>query len=449
MPSSTIHQTRTYRDLVWLASFTALVLALVSYLDAGDVLARVLHRSEQSHVDEFALVSLSLVVGLAGLSLRGWKELEHELQVRCRAERETAESEQRYRQLVELSPDSHVVYLDGAITYVNPAAVRLFGALQAEQLVGKSLLEFIHPDCRPDFLGQVASNINGKTTPFRENRLVRIDGEVAEVEIFGSPTAHRGSNRAVQITLRDIRERKQSEVAQERARQAQKLEMLGTLAGGIAHDFNNLLSLMMINVEGASLLVEDEEARAYLKDTEDAVERASKITRKLLAFSRRQEPDRRPIDLDDTVQDIMRFLTRILGAATQVKLESGLAGGQIFGDSGQIEQVIMNLAINARDAMPNGGVITLRTQRVDDQAQLSISDTGVGMSPEVCARIFEAFFTTKGMGKGTGLGLSMVSGIVQQHGGNITVTSEVGVGTTFTLAFPLCDEPATAVLSGS
>ena len=434
---------------MWLGSFTGLVLALVSYLDAGDVLARILHRSEQSHVDEFALVSLSLVVGLAGLSLRGWKELEQELKVRCRAERETAQSEQRYRQLVELSPDSHVVYLDGAMTYVNPAAVRLFGAQGAEQLVGKSLLEFIHPDCRSEFLGQVASNINGQTTPFRENRLVRIDGEIAEVEIFGTPTSFQGSDRAVQISLRDISERKKTEVAQERARQAQKLEMLGALAGGIAHDFNNLLSLMMINVEGATEMVEDEEARAYLKDTEDAVERASKITRKLLAFSRRQEPERKPMDLDETVQDIMRFLTRILGAGTQVKLESGLAGGQIFGDSGQIEQVIMNLAINARDAMPNGGLLTLRTSLADGQAQLSISDTGMGMSPEVSARIFEAFFTTKGMGKGTGLGLSMVSSIVQQHGGQISVASEVGQGTTFTLAFPLCGEVVATVLSGS
>lgn len=442
MPTSPVLHSRTSRDLVWLALFTAAVLALVLYTDAGDWLARVLRRRDQTLVDEVALLSLSLVVGLAALSLRGWKELQKELAVRLRAERDIARSEQRFRQLVELSPDAHVVYLDGAMVYANPAAVRLFGMETAGSLVGRSLLEFVHPDCRGDFLAQVASNLNGSTTPFAESRLKRPGGDSVDVEIYGTPTAFQGSERAVQITMRDISERKKAEVAQERARQAQRLEMLGTLAGGVAHDFANLLSLIMLNLEGVSSLVEDEDAQLYLRDMHDAVERATKITRKLLAFSRRQEPERRAIDLDDTVGDIMRLLTRILGGATEVKLEAGLGGGRIFADPGQIEQVVMNLAINARDAMPNGGLLSLRTERQGNVARLCISDTGTGMTPEVCQRIFEAFFTTKGVGKGTGLGLSMVSGIVQQHGGSITVQSEVGFGTTFILDFPLCEELA-------
>jgi len=258
----------------------------------------------------------------------------------------------------------------------------------------------------------------------------------------GQPIRHIG------VSL-DVTERKQLE---EQLRQAQKLESIGRLAGGVAHDFNNLLTIITGYSEMA--LAETGEhhfLREALVEIAEAAARATTLTRQLLTFSRRQIAQPRRIVLNDLLRDFEKMLARLLGEEIELELALDAEAGVFMADPGQIEQVVMNLAVNARDAMPCGGKLVIATSRTtagEEFAQtrlavapgpwvvLSVSDTGCGMTPEVKAHIFEPFFTTKGPGKGTGLGLSTVWGIVQQSGGFIGVDGEPGRGTTFKLLFP-------------
>jgi len=242
---------------------------------------------------------------------------------------------------------------------------------------------------------------------------------------------------------------------QDQFRQSQKMEAIGQLAGGVAHDFNNLLTV----IKGYSQLSlmelnEGNPLRGKVEEIQKAADQAASLTRQLLAFSRRQVMEMRVLDLNIIIKDLEKMLRRIIGE--DVELITFLADdlGRVKTDPGQIEQVVMNLTINARDAMPNGGKLTIETTKLDEEyarnhvatkpgqyVMLSVSDTGVGMTQEVKERAFEPFFTTKDKGKGTGLGLSTVYGIVKQSGGNIWVYSELGKGTTFKIYLPRVDEP--------
>ena len=278
----------------------------------------------------------------------------------------------------------------------------------------------------------------------------RKDGAAVELSLWSAPLTDAAGAPSGFITLAaDITERRQLEA---QLRQSQKMEAVGRLAGGVAHDFNNLLTVI---TGYAYMLVQDvgetEPLRANAEEILRAVDRASALTSQLLAFSRRQVAKPRPLDLTALVANMDRMLRRVIGE--DIDLAAELAPGlpKVKADPGHIEQVIMNLVVNSRDAMPDGGRITIRTAAVQLDADfaryhpgarpgpyvaLAVADTGHGMSDEIKAHLFEPFFTTKEQGKGTGLGLSMVYGIVRQCGGEITVASQPGHGTTLTIYLP-------------
>jgi two-component system, cell cycle sensor histidine kinase and response regulator CckA len=242
---------------------------------------------------------------------------------------------------------------------------------------------------------------------------------------------------------RRVQERtKELESANEKLRHSQKMEAVGRLAGGVAHDFNNLLTVILGQSECfLDDLPADDPLREAAEDVFAAAERGAQLTRQLLAFSRRQVLTPREVDLNELVSTADRLLRRLIDASIELTLRLHDAPLWILADAGQIEQVIVNLVVNARDAMPDGGRLELRTSLQDGRAKLSVRDTGTGMTPEVLAHIFEPFFTTKGLGKGTGLGLATVYGIVEQSGGTIDVESTTGVGTCFTIALPIATRP--------
>jgi PAS domain S-box-containing protein len=291
-----------------------------------------------------------------------------------------------------------------------------------------------------------------------ESQLINSKGEMRD--IFLTVSMIPKTNKTV-ASLLDITDRKRAEqemkALEEQLLQSQKMEAIGRLAGGIAHDFNNILTIIKgYSQLSLSELKEGHPLRENLEAINKSTDRATDLIRKILAFSRRQVMEMKVLDLNTLLMDLDKLLRRVIGE--DIELVAVLAEdlGRVKVDPGQIEQVILNMAVNAKDAMPNGGKLTIETANAElDEAyarshlavipgryvMLSMSDTGVGMSPEVKERIFEPFYTTKEKSKGTGLGLSTVYGIVKQSGGNIWVYSELGQGTTFKIYLPREEEP--------
>ncbi|HEX8031091.1 MAG TPA: ATP-binding protein, partial [Vicinamibacterales bacterium] len=280
-------------------------------------------------------------------------------------------------------------------------------------------------------------------------RGLRKDGEVIQVEAFCSITNF-GDQRAILSTVHDISDRVKLE---DQLRQAQKMEAIGRLAGGIAHDFNNLLTAIRGNAELMSHRVEENsEMAAEVDEILHAADRAASLTRQLLVFSRKQVLQPVALDLNEIIGSVSRMARRLIGTDVQIRLDLAESVAQVLADPAQIEQVLLNLIVNARDAMPAGGTIHVQTRnvRMPDGSpaivqagiapgafvMLSVNDNGIGMDQATQARIFEPFFTTKETGRGTGLGLSTVYGIVRQTGGAITVDSERGKGASFKVYLP-------------
>jgi two-component system cell cycle sensor histidine kinase/response regulator CckA len=256
---------------------------------------------------------------------------------------------------------------------------------------------------------------------------------------------------AIERELREVEARRERRALEDQLRQVQKMESFGRLAGGVAHDFNNLLTCVVGSAGLLQRRLEADDFRLrYVEDVLEAATRGATLTNQLLAFSRRQVLSPVIASLNEIVADTEKLLRRLIGE--DVELRSRLAHdiGNVKVDVGQIQQVVMNLAVNARDAMPRGGVLTIATAKSenDTQVELSVSDTGLGMAPEALAHLYEPFFTTKEPGRGTGLGLSTVYGIVQQSGGEIACSSEPGKGTTFVISLPRVAAPVVRAGAG-
>ena len=389
-----------------------------------------------------------------------WDGIDWDITERKQAEEALRESEERYRLLVENAGDVIAIVQDGYFRFINRRATELLG-YSLDELMPRPFWEIIHPEDREKVLESYSKRLRGEETPAVYSfRVVDKEGNVKWAEIHVVPISYGGSPGALNF-IRDITERKRAEAEmaslQEQLRQSQKMEAIGRLAGGIAHDFNNLLTVIKGNSQLSLMdLQEGDPLKKNLEEIRSASDRAADLTKQLLAFSRKQILEMRVIDLNTIVKNLEKMVRRIIGEDIELVtfLTEGL--GRVKADPSQMEQAIINIVVNARDAMPRGGKLTIETSNVElDEAyakkhiavkpgpyvMLSISDTGVGMTPEVRERVFEPFFTTKEMGKGTGLGLSTVYGIVKQSGGNIWVYSEVGKGTTFKIYLPRVEEP--------
>jgi PAS domain S-box-containing protein len=379
---------------------------------------------------------------------------------RVQMEEEIRRKEEYFRSLIENSTDV-IFILDkmGIIKYTSPSSSKVLGYPPEELLEGRGL-RYIHPDDASSVRGVIQRVTDEPSTTLgMEFRFRHRDGSWRMMEGFARNLLHVPSIQGIVVNVRDITEQRAAEQEidslQEQFRQSQKMEAIGRLAGGIAHDFNNLLSIIQGYSDLSLLSLEQgDPLRENIEQIQRASRKAADLTRKLLAFSRRQVMEMRVLDLNLLLKNLEKMLRRLIGEDIELSILQGEGLGRVKADPGQLEQVILNLVVNARDAMPSGGKLTIETANVKldeayarahiavksgDYVLLSISDTGEGMTPEIRERIFEPFFTTKQ--KGTGLGLSTVYGIVKQSGGNIWVYSEPGRGTSFKIYLPRVDEP--------
>jgi PAS domain S-box-containing protein len=380
---------------------------------------------------------------------------------RARLYAEVRESEERYRRLVEFSPEPITVHSGGRIVFINPAGVRLLGAATPEELIGRPTLDFVHPDYHTIVVERIRqTQEEGRQADTLEAVLVRLDGRMLDVEVVGMPTTYQG-NPATQVVIRDITERKRVEAErlafERRLLETQKLESLGVLAGGIAHDFNNLLMGVLGNASLALLdLPPDSPAEYSIRQIEAAARRAAELTRQMLAYAGKGQFVVQAVDLNAIVEEMSRLAQVSFGKGVSLQRRLDESLPLIEADAAQMRQVVMNLVVNASEAIGSAaGTIELTTgvRRLTSAylattymapdlpsgsyVYLEVTDTGDGMDGATLARIFEPFFTTRFTGRG--LGLSAVLGIVRGHRGALQVQSEPEHGTTFTIFLPTTD----------
>jgi PAS domain S-box-containing protein len=388
----------------------------------------------------------------------GCIEVIRDITQRKQADDALRESEARYRSILDASPDDVTITdLEGRIAMVSPSGLAMFGYEREPELLGKSVTEIIADEDAERFSSSVALMLQGTAQGPGEYLGLRRDGSTFEIESNGQILrGAEGQATGMVFVVRDIAERKRAQEdrvrLEDQLRQAQKMESVGRLAGGVAHDFNNMLAVILTNTEMAIDQVDpDLPLRADLDEIRRAARRAADLTRQLLAFARRQTITPRVLDPNEAIEGVLRMLRRIIGEDIRFVWRPGPGLWSVKVDPSQVDQVLANLCVNARDAIAGVGNVLIETQNVhlDDDAcsrgvgcvagdyvRLAVTDDGCGMDGETLAHIFEPFFTTKAIGKGTGLGLAMVYGIARQNGGFIDVVSEPGRGSTFALYLP-------------
>jgi PAS domain S-box-containing protein len=366
-----------------------------------------------------------------------------------RAQKALQSSEEQYRAVFQAINDGLIINsLDGQIKEVNRAACEMHG-WSREEFLKLDPSGFIHPDSMEDFADYVKTTRRGESFSCQARDLHK-DGTAFDIEVRGFPFRYQGEPHILGV-VRDITEQKRLSV---QLQQAQKMEALGKLTGGIAHDFNNLLTVVLGNLALIEVSLDNAEMlKEYLRRATHATDKASTLTHRLLAYSRQQSLRPRSVNLSSLVKGMESMLAHSLGETIHVVTRTATELWDCRVDPSQLENSLLNLAINARDAMPNGGQLTIEVSNITldseqaseyralpgDYVQLTVTDTGDGMSPEIIAQVFEPFFTTKDVGKGSGLGLSMVYGFVKQSKGFIDVASRVGRGTKVRLTFPRAD----------
>lgn len=382
------------------------------------------------------------------------RSLRHAIE-RKRTERARVASEDRYRQLLETAGEGVCTFdVEGAIDYANPRMLEML-AVEATEVIASRMEKFVVP-MQSTALSDMLQRCREGDRVAREFQFLRSDGSELYAKISCSPLCD--PDQKVVGTLAfftDLSERREAERVlrerEEQLRESQKLEAVGRLAGGIAHDFNNMLTVISSYTEMVlATPALDPAIAGDLSEVSAAADRAANLTRQLLAFSRKQLSEYEPVDLAHVVSGIRGLLRPLTGEDVGLRFNLSASLPPILADPGQLEQVLVNLVCNARDAMPYGGAIEIAVSPLTtpndavapgipagEYVLLEVVDTGCGMEPEVLAKVFEPFFTTKAVGRGTGLGLATVYGIVHQAGGHIWCESEVGKGSCFRLAFPV------------
>jgi PAS domain S-box-containing protein len=345
-------------------------------------------------------------------------------------------SEERFRRITELSPDAIFIYRDDRIVFVNRQGLKLLGATSPDHVLGRSPLDFVHPDSRTGVREKIHQLLSSTdTVSIGEARFIKLDGSAVEVEVTAASFAD-ADGLAIQMVARDITEQKRVE---QQLRRTERLAELGTLAAGMAHEIGTPMNVILGRAEQLMRKTDDEATRRALATITAQVERITKIMNQLLTFARRKPGERRAVNLGQTLDDCLEVLQERIRRA-RVKVDSGyetmLHPVYVYADPDQMSQVFLNLFINALHAMPEGGTLRISVEPVNGQVKTVVADTGCGIPPEDLPKIFLPFFTTKESGQGTGLGLTVVHNIVQEHGGTITVASEPGQGATFTITLP-------------
>lgn len=365
------------------------------------------------------------------------------------------ESEERYRRLIELSPDTVIIQSEGKIVFINPAGLKLLGAGHSSEIIGKTMLDLIHPDFRESAIKRVTQLSGSKTTvPLIEYKFLRLDGKPVDVEVMSVAFLY-NTVPAIQIMARDITARK---VLETRYLRDQRIETIGALASGIAHDLNNVLAPIIMTIALLRDKCEDADSVAMINAMEVSAHRGAGIVQQLLTFGRGASGQKTLIQPKHLIKEISDIARETFPKSIQIITQFHNSDWLVMGDPTQLHQVFLNLCINARDAMPNGGKLTLSLDlaHLDENDPqyvvgvksgphivVSVQDTGKGVPEELREKIFEPFFTTKDPGKGTGLGLATCVNLVKRHGGFISLSPQTSQGALFQVFLP-ANAPAAA-----